>query len=114
MTTRAITKPLLAAACTTLLLPGLAAAKVSAEEAAKLGKESTWQFDWSNPIGLLGKSEPKKPEDRRGRLQRLAGDVLNKGEGDDPGPIMPRLVKPESAPVPETPAQPLRRTIGSP
>ncbi|MBN53895.1 MAG: hypothetical protein CL558_09990 [Alphaproteobacteria bacterium] len=85
-----------------------------AENAAKLGKESTWQFDWSNPIGLLGKSEPKKPEDRRGRLQRLAGDVLNKGEGDDPGPIMPRLVKPESAPVPETPAQPLRRTIGSP
>ncbi|MEO0394216.1 MAG: patatin-like phospholipase family protein [Pseudomonadota bacterium] len=47
------------------------------EAGPKLGKETTWGFDWSNPVELNGKSAPREdakpaPKKRKGRNPKIA------------------------------------------
>ena len=83
-----------------------------AEAAPKIGKESTWGFDWSDEITVEATSTPKpeasakatkKPADRRTRLRGKADEILGRDGGAAP---QPRVEKP--AP------QPPRRAVGGP
>jgi len=63
------------------------------EAMPKVGKESTWKFDWSNPLELVGKPDSDTGPDRRARLQRLADQALG---AETPSATRPQATRPAS------------------